>query len=158
MPRLMVDKFAGEMDGSIRARTMTFLLKLAEDDTTPGLHIEPIRGSADSRVRTGRVDRFWRAVLFRIEHDDGECTYLFRGVWPHDEAIRIAQNARLTVNPVNGLPQLESTPEAVEPTPQQRRPDEAHGSRTFLVAQGFTVEDLTGRLGLPTRVARAALD
>ena len=52
-----MSKWPVKLDGSVRAQAMTFLQKLSTDDTTPGLHVEPIAHSTDSRVRTGRVNQ-----------------------------------------------------------------------------------------------------
>src|SRR5688500_6352005 len=95
-------KWPSPIDGSVRGKAMTFLQNLAEDDTTPGLHVEPINGAADPRVRTGRVDQFWRAVMFRLDAYR-ETHYVIHGVWPHDDAIKIAKKVRLKINPINGL-------------------------------------------------------
>ena len=163
MPTLIMSKLEGNLDGSVRAKTMAFLQKLGKDDTTPGLHIEPINGSADPRVRTGRIDRFWRAVLYRIDQN-GERHYVVHGVWPHDEATEKARRTRLTVNPVNGLPQFEEVtgeapvtsalvpPPAVEPAePAAPLPVPP------LVARGRTREQLVDVLGIPEAVAVRAL-
>ncbi|HEY7813535.1 MAG TPA: hypothetical protein VIC62_09875, partial [Nakamurella sp.] len=64
MPTIVMTKWPSKVDGSVRAKAMEFLQKLATDDTTRGLHVEPIHNSADPRVRTGRVDLYWRAVMF----------------------------------------------------------------------------------------------
>jgi hypothetical protein len=56
MPTIIMTKWPVKLDNSVRAKAMSFLQKLSTDDTTPGLHVEPIHNSADSRVRTGRVD------------------------------------------------------------------------------------------------------
>ncbi len=58
----------------MKKKAFAFLEKLAEDDTLPGLHVEPIAHSADPRARTGRVDDFYRAVLFRIPEPRGPPT------------------------------------------------------------------------------------
>ena len=105
MPTIVMTKWPSKVDGSVRAKAMDFLQKLAADDTTLGLHVEPIRNSADARVRTGRVDLFWRAVMFRLD-DGGERHYVIHGVFQHDRAEEIARRITLTVNPVNGFPQI----------------------------------------------------
>src|SRR6185369_15496748 len=112
MPTIVMTKWPRQVDGSVRAKALTFLQKLAEDDTTPGLHVEPINGSADPRVRTGRVDEFWRAVMFRLD-TDRERHYVIHGVWPHDEAIKVAQRVQLKINPINGLTLIDEVPEPV---------------------------------------------
>lgn len=158
MPTLIMTKLEGNIDGSIKAKAMSFLLKLGEDDTTPGLHVEPIKGSADPRVRTGRVDQGWRAVLFRIDNN-GETHYVVHGVWPHDKANKIAQNVKLRLNPVNGLPQFEETstpdptPIPVPAAPMAEQPPQ----EPVLVQWGRTKGDLVDRLGIPEDVAEQAL-
>ena len=52
-------------DSKIRVKTDAFLEKLQKDDTTSGLHIEPINNSLDPRFRTARVDKKYRACLFK---------------------------------------------------------------------------------------------
>ncbi|GLY17987.1 DNA helicase [Kineosporia sp. NBRC 101677] len=163
MPIIM-SKLASKLDGSVKARVLTFLGKLADDDTSPGLHIEPISGSADRRVRTGRVDKFYRAVLFRID-GASEVSYVFHGVWPHDDAITVARRVILKVNPVNGLPQVEDTPvpraltrERARTAPQRSRPSRRASAASLLVDLGVTGADLTNRLGLPADVVNAALE
>jgi hypothetical protein len=102
MSTIIMSKPASKLEPSLKKKAYAFLEKLGEDDTSPGLHIEPISHSADDKVRTGRVDQFYRAVLFRVP-SKGEPMYVFYGIWPHDEAIAVAKKTRLTVNPVNGV-------------------------------------------------------
>jgi superfamily I DNA/RNA helicase len=105
MPTIIMSKPASKLEPSLKKKAYAFLEKLAEDDTSLGLHIEPIAHSADDKVRTGRVDQSYRAVLFRIP-GKGEPAYVFYGIWPHDEAIAVAKKTRLTWNPVNGVTEL----------------------------------------------------
>ena len=111
MANIIMSKLAGKLDPSVKKKAFVFLEKLSEDDTAPGLHIEPITNSADDKVRTGRVDQFYRAVLFRVP-SPGEPTYVFHGIWPHDDAIVVARKTRLTVNPVNGIAEITTVPDA----------------------------------------------
>ncbi len=105
MANIIMSKLAGKLEPSVKKKAYAFLEKLSADDTVPGLHIEPITDSADEKVRTGRVDQFYRAVLFRVP-GAGEATYVFHGIWPHDEAIAVARKTRLAVNPVNGIAEI----------------------------------------------------
>lgn len=162
MPTLIMTKWPVKLDGSVRAKAMTFLQKLSADDTIPGLHIEPIQHAADPRVRTGRVDQFWRAVLFRLDGDGGTTHYVVHGVWPHDDAITVARKVRLRVNPVNGLPQIEEiNPEpdsylAINP-PIATQPAAVLEREPLLMEMGLTRADLVERLGIPDDVAQQAL-
>src|SRR4051812_8162804 len=104
MPQIVmsIQESGNKLDGSVRRAAYAFLEKLSEDDSRPGLHVEPINNSADHRVRTGRVDQFYRAVMFKVQGQGDEAHYIYLGVWPHDDAIAFAQRASLSVNPVNG--------------------------------------------------------
>ncbi|MFG1610902.1 UvrD-helicase domain-containing protein [Actinoplanes sp. NPDC049265] len=156
MPTIIMTKWPVKIDGSVKAKAMTFLQKLSADDTTPGLHLEPIAGAADPRVRTGRVDLFWRAVMFRLD-GAGESHYVIHGVWPHDDAIAVASRVRLKVNPINGLPQIEQVRlERAEPAAHPVDPPVAPAG-PLLARLGRTREDLVGRLGVPADVADLAL-
>lgn len=156
MPTIIMTKWPVKIDGSVKAKAMTFLQKLSADDTTPGLHLEPIASAADPRVRTGRVDQFWRAVMFRLD-GAGESHYVIHGVWPHDDAIAVASRVRLKVNPINGLPQIEQV--RLEPAESAAHPVDRPVARVepLLARLGRTREDLVGRLGVPADVADLAL-
>jgi superfamily I DNA/RNA helicase len=112
MPQIIMTRSSNKLDPSHKKKAYAFLEKLAHSDTSQGLHIEPIHHAADPRVRTGRVDDFLRAVLFKIA-GPGEPTYVFHGIWPHDDAITIAKKTTLSVNPVNGITEIRT----VEPAP-----------------------------------------
>lgn len=153
------NKSLAAVDGSIVPRVYSFLAKLQADDTAAGLHIEPMKGAVDRRVRTGRVDLNHRAVLFRVDPNEGGTTYVYLGTWKHDVANSIAERAILRVNPVNGIlegivaePVTGTTPEPVapEPVPEQM-------TRGFLAEAGFTVAELTDQLGMDATIAKRAL-
>lgn len=158
MPTLIMTTFPTKLDGSVRAKAMAFLQKLSQDDTTPGLHIEPINGAVDPRVRTGRVDQFWRAVLFRLD-GTGERHYVVHGVWPHDDAISVARLVKLKTNPINGLPTFETVPDpgldldiVTAPIPSG-----APQVKPVLVMLGYERSDLVDRLGVPPELADQAM-
>lgn len=110
---IIMSKQATRLDNSLKQKAYTFLEKLGKDDSTSGLHIEPIERAADPRVRTGRVDRKYRAVLFRLDAD-GKRYYVLHGIYNHDDAIDIALRTRLSLNPVNGMPDFD-TAERTDP-------------------------------------------
>lgn len=168
MPTIIMTKWPVKLDGSVRAQAMAFLQKLSTDDTLPGLHVEPIQNSADPRVRTGRVNQFWRAVMFRLDAG-GEPHYVIHGVWPHDDSIDVARSAVLSMNPINGLPRIETVavpppaPSTSDPEPTavdkagDTTVDPAPTSAPLLVSLGRTRADLVDRLGVPSDVADAAM-
>lgn len=91
-----------KIDGTMKNKVYSFFEKLQKDDTAPGLHIEPMHAPADARVRTGRIDLNYRAVLFKVAFDTSP-HYFYYGAWPHDEAIDIARSSVLQVNSINGV-------------------------------------------------------
>lgn len=91
------------LDGSLHKQTMDFLDKLAADPTSPGLHVEPVQASVDPRVRTGRVNKQYRAVMFEMTGPDMH-HFVIVGVYNHDDAYAKATGIRLEVNPINGIP------------------------------------------------------
>ena len=92
-------KAMSKLDGSIKKKVFDFFEKLSEDDTLLSLHIEPLHVSSDPRVRTGRVDLHYRAVLFKVEDKSNIPTYIYMGTWNHDDAIKLAEKATLRSTP-----------------------------------------------------------
>ena len=164
MPQIILGPGLNKLDGSLQKATYAFLTKLAENDTTNGLHIEPINNSVDSRARTGRVNDSFRAVLFKLQGSQGEPAYVFAGTYPHDEAIEIAKTSRLSINPRNGVaeliagaaePEPPRTPAPVTPaaTPQPASTDTERSLRE----RSYVVDDLVN-LGIDRTFAEGALD
>lgn len=146
----------------VKAKIQTFLEKLGESDATPGLHIEPINGSVDSRARTGRVDIHLRAVLFRIDPPQGDTHYIYAGTWNHDEGTEKAKNLALHVNPVNGVLELREAIAAHEPDVSApaaaSTPPVASASKPLFTELGYFVTDLTEQFGFPQELADAAFE
>jgi len=106
MPFVSMASAKNKVDGSIKKQILDFLHKLMKDDTTPGLHIEPMQTARDPRARTGRVTDSWRAVLFKME-TRGDSHYVYYGTWPHDQANAIASSTVLKLNLALGTPEFE---------------------------------------------------
>lgn len=77
-----------------------------EDAVHTGVHLEKLNGSKDDRVRTVRVDQYWRGVLVRL----GGGRYALLRVLGHDEAIEWAVRQKFSVNPVTGLVEIVDVP------------------------------------------------
>lgn len=77
-----------------------------EDATHSGVHLEKLNAARDDRVRTVRVDQFWRGVVVRL----GEGRYALLRVLAHDDAIDWATRQRFGVNPVTGLIEILDIP------------------------------------------------
>ncbi len=187
MPMLIWSKVKDGLDPSMKKKAYAFFEKLQESDKPAGLHIEPIVGSVDPRVRTGRVDDNFRCVLFKITAGD-EPVYVIHGVWPHDKANAIAERVRLSMNPINGVPEVErvldevraearvATPARSAPEPDRSwelaaahapAPDVLAPEATAPIApeaeraprwpDGLTTQVLHGELGIDAELAEAAL-
>ncbi|MDX8145021.1 3'-5' exonuclease [Lentzea sp. BCCO 10_0061] len=163
MPQIILgpQQHAPQIDGSVRGRAYNFLAKLAENDSLPGLHIEPILRAVDPRVRTGRVDDFWRAVLFKVQGHEQAAIYVYLGVWPHDAAIDFAMKTKLQVNPVNGIAELLFSDTPVVPvTPPSVGTAEpnAESVEPLFARRGLTVDALIDELGLAPHIAELAME
>lgn len=127
---LIMAKQASSIDAGIKKKAYAFLEKLIANDEAPGLHIEPIARCADPRVRTGRVDQQYRAVLFKLTGAEGP-TYVLHGIFPDDEAYRVAASTALRFNIANSLPEIRTVEPPAEaaaatpPPPASNRPDAA---------------------------------
>lgn len=164
---IMMTKSSNRLEPALKRKAFAFLEKLAEDDSAPGLHIEPIVNAADKKVRTGRVDQGYRAVLFKLTAG-GANTYVFHGVWPHDDAIAVAIKTVLTLNPVNGIAELRVVEPAIPTSPAPTHvgavevPVDAAatpGPETQESTWSFPVSDetLVAELGVPAEIATAVV-
>src|SRR5690625_5975368 len=94
-----------EVHPEVKKLTIDFLNKLTENPALPGLHIEPIKNSIDKRVRTGRVNDKYRAVLFEL-HDKHDHQFVVVGVYNHYEAIVIVQKVKQSLNTYNDFTRI----------------------------------------------------
>lgn len=84
-----------------------------------GIHLEKITGAADPHVRTVRVDKFWRGVVFYPGESDA---YVLTRVLPHDDANDYAKRVIFGINPLTGaievtdVAQLEAVAQEKAPT------------------------------------------
>jgi superfamily I DNA/RNA helicase len=162
MPQIVmsIQESGNKLDGSVRRAAYAFLEKLSEDDSRPGLHVEPINNSVDHRVRTGRVDQFYRAVMFKVQGQGDEAHYVYLGVWPHDDAISFAQRASLSVNPVNGIAELilANAPAPTEPPPVVAAVTAPSAEPASLLGHlGLSGAELVDKLGLDGELVERAM-
>ncbi|MFF3467618.1 UvrD-helicase domain-containing protein [Streptomyces sp. NPDC002619] len=82
--------------------------------THAGLHLEKLAHARDPRIRTIRIDKFWRGVVLAPEVGDDYCLISVR---PHDDAIEYARSRRFGVNAVLGVLEVrnEQALEAITP-------------------------------------------
>ena len=81
-----------------------------EHATTSGVHLEKLNAQKDDRVRTVRVDSYWRGIVVRL----GEGRYALLRVMGHDEANDWAVRQRFGVNAVTGIVEILDVPTVQE--------------------------------------------
>lgn len=99
-----LDDFA-KLEPSVRQKVRELPDKF-EDATHSGVHLEKLTATRDDRVRTVRVDQFWRGVVVRL----GDARYALLRVLPHDDANDWARRQRFGINPVTGLIEILDIP------------------------------------------------
>ena len=99
-----LDDFA-KLEPAVRQKVRELPGKF-EHSVETGVHLEKLTGARDDRVRTVRVDRFWRGVVVRL----GEARYALLRVLAHDEANAWATRQQFGVNPVTGLVEILDIP------------------------------------------------
>jgi UvrD/REP helicase N-terminal domain len=112
----------GKLEPSVRRRTVEAVEKFSAH-THAGLHLEKLTNPRDARVRTIRIDQFWRGVVLAPERGD---QYVLLRVLPHDDAIDWARSRTFSVNPVSGILEVRDVvalEELTGPAPAPTEPD-----------------------------------
>ena len=87
------------LDGSIKSRVLDFIVKLQHDPGSPGLRLKTPQGVDDKRIKVGRVNDDYRAVVIELPDSGG---YVLAAVRSHDDAYEYAASLRYGVNEVTG--------------------------------------------------------
>lgn len=145
MATITMMKSATKVDGSIRSSVFSTLEKLAEDDTAPGLHVEPLQRAADKRIRSIRVNKMYRMLAFKIEGGE-QPHYIYVGTYEHEEAYRVGEGLALRVNPVNGVMSLlreqSAAAESEKPESQAKAEKAAEEARAAAEAAADTAAEV----------------
>lgn len=95
----------------IDAQIIDFIRKLQSQPDLPGLDLKRPQGAVDKNVRTARINKQYRAVIFSLSGSVGRHFVLAR-ILDHDEAYDYASRAHLDTNPVTGVAALREEPAA----------------------------------------------
>lgn len=87
-----------KLDRPVREKVLELPAKFTAA-THSGVHLEKIRGAVDPHVRTVRVDRYWRGIVFYPGESD---TYVLTRVLGEEDANKYAQRVSFGVNPITG--------------------------------------------------------
>jgi UvrD/REP helicase N-terminal domain/UvrD-like helicase C-terminal domain len=91
-----------KLDKSVQSQVEAVFSKFAAH-TQAGMHLEKLQHARDGRVRTIRIDAFWRGVVLAPESGD---TFCLITVLPHDKANAYATSHRFSVNQVLGVMEI----------------------------------------------------
>lgn len=92
-----------KLPSSVHSKVMKWAIQFQSDPTSPGINYENINGARDSNLKSVRLDRDWRGIVFKPSSGD---VYVLLYVDHHDDAYRWAENRKLAINPVTGAMQM----------------------------------------------------
>ena len=92
-----------KLPANVQSKAMKWAIQFQSDPTSPGINYENINGARDSNLKSVRLDRDWRGIVFKPASGD---VYVLLYVDHHDQAYRWAENRKLAINPVTGAMQL----------------------------------------------------
>ena len=92
-----------KLPAGAHAKVMKWATRFQADPTSTGINYENINGARDSNLKSVRIDKDWRGIVFKPSKGD---VYVLMYVDHHDDAYRWAENRRLAINPVTGAMQL----------------------------------------------------
>lgn len=137
-----------DLEPSVREKVLALPAKFRAQTEGPqtsggGINLEKITSAVDPNVRTVRVDRFWRGVVFYPGESD---TYVLTRVMAHDDANSYARRVRFTVNPVSGAIEVTDVNRIEQRLPDDRPTEDdqpellAHLDDETLQEVGITAE------------------
>jgi superfamily I DNA/RNA helicase len=124
-------------------------LSVADLRADKGLHLEAVEKARDPRMRTIRINDFWRGVV--LAPDDGSDVFLLLNVVPHDAAYGWAAKRLYTVNAATRALEVRNVTAIEQLTPALERAA-AEAPALLFAAHSDTV--LRG-LGIDDQVLRA---
>ncbi len=113
---------------SVQSKVMKWAIQFQSDPTSPGINYENINGARDSNLKSVRLDRDWRGIVFKPTSGD---VYVLLYVDHHDAAYRWAENRKLAINPVTGAMQLVVVESVTQEAPFAKP---AHAPEAFVAA------------------------
>lgn len=99
---------------SVQSKVMKWAIQFQADPTSPGINYENINGARDANLKSVRLDRDWRGIVFKPSSGD---VYVLLYVDHHDAAYHWAENRKLAINPVTGAMQLVVLESVVQAVP-----------------------------------------
>lgn len=88
---------------NVHTKVMKWAILFQTDPKSPSINYENINGARDPNLKSVRLDKDWRGIVFKPNTGD---VYVLLYVDHHDDAYRWAENRKLTINPVTGAMQM----------------------------------------------------
>ncbi|GAB2793906.1 hypothetical protein GCM10027073_27790 [Streptomyces chlorus] len=114
-----------------------------------GLHLESVEKARDPRMRTIRINDFWRGVV--LTPDDGSDVFLLVNVVRHDDAYTWAAKRLYTTNAATRALEVRNVVAIEQLTPRLEKAAAAAGSLLFARYSDTVLREL----GLDDQVLRA---
>ncbi|WP_331449190.1 UvrD-helicase domain-containing protein [Streptomyces prasinus] len=124
-------------------------LTVPELQADKGLHLESVEKARDTRMRTIRINDFWRGVV--LAPDDGSDVFLLVNVVRHDDAYTWAAKRLYTTNAATRALEVRNVVAIEQLTPQLEKAAAAAGSLLFARYSDTVLREL----GLDDQVLRA---
>lgn len=106
---------------SVHSKVMKWAIQFQADPTSSGINYENINGAKDSNLKSVRLDKDWRGIVFKPSKGN---VYVLLYVDHHDDAYRWAENRKLTINPVTGAMQMVTLEHVVEQEAETAAPEQ----------------------------------
>lgn len=109
-----------KLPAAVHSKVMKWAIQFQSDPRSSGINYENINGARDSNLKSVRLDRDWRGIVFKPDSGD---VYVLLYVDHHDDAYRWAEHRKLTINPVTGAMQMVTFEQVVEQAPSASAQD-----------------------------------
>ena len=108
-----------KLPASVHSKVMKWAIQFQSDPRSSGINYENINGARDHSLKSVRLDKDWRGIVFKPDKGD---VYVLLYVDHHDDAYRWAENRKLAINPVTGAMQMVMYESVVVPVDTQHLP------------------------------------
>ncbi|MER5514531.1 UvrD-helicase domain-containing protein [Streptomyces sp. NPDC002763] len=125
------------------------LLTVSQLQADKGLHLESVQNAQDTRMRTIRINDFWRGVV--LAPDDGSDVFLLVNVVRHDDAYSWAAKRLYTTNSATRALEVRNVVAIEQLTPALEKAAEAADSLLFAKYSDTVLREL----GIDDQVLRA---
>src|SRR5450759_2947664 len=105
---------------NVHSKVMKWAILFQADPKSPSINYENINGARDPNLKSIRLDKDWRGIVFKPDTGD---VYVLLYVDRHDDAYRWAENRKLTINPVTGAMQMVIFESVVQQVESPERPE-----------------------------------